>query len=64
MLEAPGVSTVMLCAEAFLGTAVVHAWACGHPETRVVAVHHTLATRASEAVLQRADAVVERIITQ
>ena len=59
-----GVPTVTLCTEAFMDSAAAHARAYGRPEARVVAVQHPLAALAPEAVRQRADAVVERIITQ
>jgi len=63
-LEARGVPTVTLCTEAFMDSAAAHARAYGRPEARVVAVQHPLAALTPEAVRQRADAVVERIITQ
>ena len=59
-----GVPTVTLCTEAFMDSAAAHARAYGRPEARVVAVQHPLAALTPEAVRQRADAVVERIITQ
>jgi len=63
-LEARGVPTVTLCTVAFMDSAAAHARAYGRPDARVVAVQHPLAALAPEAVLQRADAVVERIIEQ
>ena len=63
-LEARGVPTVTLCTEAFMDSATAHARAYGCPAARVVAVQHPLAALAPEAVLQRADAVVEHIIAQ
>jgi hypothetical protein len=63
-LEARGVPTVTLCTEAFMDSAAAHARAYGCPDARVVAVQHPLAALAPEAVIQRADAVVEHIITQ
>ena len=39
-------------------------WTDIRPDARVVAVQHPLAALAPEAVLQRVDAVVERIIAQ
>ena len=63
-LEARGVPTVTLCTEAFMDSAAAHARAYGRPEARVVAVQHPLAALAPEAVRQRAEAVVERVITQ
>jgi len=63
-LEARGVPTVTLCTEAFMDSAAAHARAYGRPEARVVAVQHPLAALTPEAVRQRAEAVVERIITQ
>jgi len=62
--EARGVPTVMLCTEAFMDSAAAPAYAYRRPETRVVAVQHPLAALAPEEVLQRVDAVVERIIAQ
>ena len=59
-----GVPTVTLCTEAFMDSAAAHTRAYGRPDARVVAVQHPLAALAPEAVIQRADAVVERIITQ
>ena len=47
-----------------MDSATAHARAYGRPDARVVAVQHPLAALAPEAVLQRADAVVERIIEQ
>ena len=47
-----------------MDSAAAHARAYGCPDARVVAVQHPLAALAPEAVLQRADAVVERIIAQ
>ena len=47
-----------------MDSAAAHARAYGRPDVRVVAVQHPLAALAPEAVLQRADAVVERIISQ
>ena len=47
-----------------MDSAAAHARAYGRPEARVVAVQHPLAALTPEAVRQRADAVVERIITQ
>ena len=38
--------------------------AYGRPDARVLAVQHPLAALAPEALMQRADAVVERIIAQ
>ena len=63
-LEARGVPTVTLCTDAFMDSAAAHARAYGRPEARVVAVQHPLAALAPEAVRQRADAVVQRIIEQ
>jgi len=63
-LEARGVPTVTLCTDAFMDSAAAHARAYGQAEARVVAVQHPLAALAPEAVVQRADAVVERIIEQ
>jgi hypothetical protein len=63
-LEARGVPTVTLCTEVFMDSAAAHARAYGRPDARVVAVQHPLAALVPEAVLQRADAVVERIIAQ
>ena len=63
-LEARGVPTVTLCTEAFIDSASAHARAYGRPDARVVAVQHPLAALVPEAVKQRADAVVEGIITQ
>jgi hypothetical protein len=63
-LEERGIPTVTLCTEAFMDSAAAHARAYGRPDARVVAVQHPLAALAPEAVMQRADAVVERIITQ
>ena len=63
-LEARGVPTVTLCTEAFMDSAAAHARAYGQAAARVVAVQHPLAALAPEAVVQRADAVVERIIEQ
>jgi hypothetical protein len=62
-LEARGVPAVTLCMEALMNAAA-HAYAYESPDARVVAVQHPLAALASEAVLQRADAVVEGIIAQ
>ena len=45
-----------------MDSAAAHARAYGRPDARVVAVQHPLAALAPEAVMQRADAVVERII--
>ena len=47
-----------------MDSAAAHARAYGRPDARVVAVQHPLAALAPEAVRQRADAVVERIVTQ
>jgi hypothetical protein len=63
-LEARGIPTVTLCTEAFMDSAAAHARAYGRPDARVVAVQHPLAALVPEVVLQRADAVVERIIAQ
>jgi hypothetical protein len=63
-LEARGVPTVTLCTEAFMDSAAAHTRAYGRPDARVVAVQHPLAALAPEAVIQRADAVVECIIAQ
>lgn len=63
-LEARGVPTITLCTDAFMDSAAAHAQAYGRPDSRVVAVQHPLAALAPEAVRQRADAVVERIIEQ
>ena len=59
-----GVPTVTLCTDAFMDSAAAHARAYGQPDARVVAVQHPLAALTPEAVRQRADAVVERIIAQ
>ena len=61
-LETRGVPTVTLCTDAFMDSATAHARAYGRPDARVVAVQHPLAALGPEAVQQRADAVVERII--
>jgi hypothetical protein len=61
-LETRGIPTVTLCTDAFLDSAAVHARAYGQPEARVVGVRHPLAAIAPEAIVQRADAVVEQII--
>jgi hypothetical protein len=63
-LEACSVPTVTLCTEAFMDSAAAHARAYGRPDARVVAVQYPLAALAPEAVMRRADAVVERIIEQ
>jgi len=63
-LETRGVPTVTLCTDAFMDSAAAHARAYGRPDARVVAVQHPLAALTPEAVRQRADAVVERIIAQ
>jgi hypothetical protein len=47
-----------------MDSAAAHARAYGRPDARVVAVQHPLAALVPEAVRQRADAVVERIIAQ
>ena len=47
-----------------MDSAAAHARAYGRPDARVVAVQHPLAALAPEAVRQRADAVVERIMAQ
>ncbi len=48
-----------------MDSAAAHARAYGRPDARVVAVQHPLAALlVPEAVIQRADAVVERIIEQ
>jgi hypothetical protein len=63
-LEAHGVPTVTLRTEAFMDSAVAHAYAYRRPDARVVAVQHPLAVLAPEAALQRVDTVVERILAQ
>jgi hypothetical protein len=63
-LEGRGVPTVVLCTEVFMDSAAEHATAYGLPEARVVAVQHPLAAIAPQAVVERADAVVERIVAQ
>jgi len=47
-----------------MDSAAAHTRAYGRPDARVVAVQHPLAALAPEAVIQRADAVVECIIAQ
>ena len=47
-----------------MDSAAAHARAYGRPDARVVAVQHPLAALAPAAVMQRADAVVERIMAQ
>jgi hypothetical protein len=59
-----GAPTVTLCTEAFMDSAAQAHASYGRPDARVVAVQHLLAALAPEAVLQRVDAVVERIIAQ
>ena len=63
-LEVRGAPTVTLCTEAFMDSAAQAHASYGRPDARVVAVQHLLAALAPEAVLQRVDAVVERIIAQ
>ncbi len=63
-LEQRGIPTVTLCTEPFMDSAAAHARAYGRPEARVVAVQHPLAALTPEAVRQRADAVMERIVEQ
>lgn len=63
-LETRGVPTVTLCTDAFLDSAAAHAQAYGRPEARVVAVQHPLAALTPQDVVQRADAVVTRIVEQ
>jgi len=45
-----------------MDSATAHAQAYGRPEARVVAVQHPLAAIAPEAVVQRADAIIEQIV--
>ena len=63
-LEARGVPTVTLCTEAFMDSAAAHARAYGRPTARVVAVQHPLAALPPAAVLARAEAIIEPIISQ
>jgi hypothetical protein len=60
--EDRGIPAVLLCTEPFMDSAREHARVYGNPDYQAVSVMHPVASLLPEAVRQRADAALEKII--